>query len=192
MHAAYPLAPDWRVAHWLNTASPLTLQGLRGRVVVIHAFQMLCPACVSQALPQAARMHALFSADTVCVLGLHTVFEHHAVTGLDALKAFVHEYRLQFPIGVDQPDPVRALPLTLQAYGLQGTPSLVLIDKAGRVRMTHFGAVDDLAIGAAIGQLSEEAIPPETAGAAVRQPMQADPARQGGCADGACVPDPSA
>ena len=80
MHAAYPLAPDWRVAHWLNTASPLTLQGLRGRVVVIHAFQMLCPACVSQALPQAARMHALFSADTVCVLGLHTVLPCHYIT----------------------------------------------------------------------------------------------------------------
>lgn len=159
MQIDYPLAPPWRISHWLNTPSPLTLEALRGRVVVLHAFQMLCPACVSHGLPQAARIRELFSRDAVCVVGLHTVFEHHEVMNLEALKAFVHEYRLHFPIGIDQPGVRSAVPLTMQAYGLQGTPSLVLIDKAGRVRLNHFGPMDDLAAGAAIGQLSEEDCP---------------------------------
>ena len=118
MDPDHQIALAWRIAHWLNTPSPLTLQALRGRVVVLHAFQMLCPACVSDGLPQAARIDRLFSRDTVCVVGLHTVFEHHAVMGLEALKAFVHEYRLRFPVGVDQPAPTSAVPLTMQAHGL--------------------------------------------------------------------------
>ena len=43
--ASAPVAPSWHVARWFNSA-PLTLADLRGKVVVAHAFQMLCPACV--------------------------------------------------------------------------------------------------------------------------------------------------
>ena len=37
------LAPSWSTTEWLNTPEPLTLEQLRGRVVLLHAFQMLCP-----------------------------------------------------------------------------------------------------------------------------------------------------
>jgi hypothetical protein len=33
------LAPDWQIAHWLNTPSPITLTELGGRVVMAIAFQ---------------------------------------------------------------------------------------------------------------------------------------------------------
>jgi hypothetical protein len=45
---------------WLNAPQPVTLDDLLGRVVVLHAFQMLCPGCVSHGLPQALRIHRLF------------------------------------------------------------------------------------------------------------------------------------
>ena len=156
MPTEYPPAPPWHISHWLNTPLPITLEALRGRVVVMHAFQMLCPACVAHGLPQAMRIREVFPEDAVCVVGVHTVFEHHAVMNFEALKAFVQEYRLNFPIGIDEPGGQSAVPLTMQAYGLQGTPSLVLIDKGGRMRLNHFGRVDDLVVGAAIGQLIEE------------------------------------
>ena len=35
--------PDWSVDRWLNTPKPISLPDLPGRVVVIEAFQMLCP-----------------------------------------------------------------------------------------------------------------------------------------------------
>ena len=90
------------------------------------------------------------------VIGLHSVFEHHHVMTLDALKAFVHEYRLQFPIAVDQPSEVGPIPVTMQKLNLQGTPSLVLIDKTGIIRLTHFGRLSDLQVGNLIGQLLME------------------------------------
>jgi DNA-binding transcriptional regulator of glucitol operon len=86
------LAPPWQVSRWFNSA-PLTLADLRGRVVVAHAFQMLCPGCAMQALPQMQRVRQTFPADSVAVIGLHTVFEHHEAQGPLALEAFLHEYR---------------------------------------------------------------------------------------------------
>ena len=72
--------------------------------------------------------------------------------GANALRAFVHEYRLTFPIGIDKPGKAN-LPQTMEAYGLRGTPSLLLLDQAGRLRLHHFGRIDDMALGALIGQL---------------------------------------
>ncbi len=149
----FPLAPPLQVARWFNTPQPLALDDLQGRVVVLHAFQMLCPACVSSSLPQAQAVHRQFAGDDVAVIGLHTVFEHHDAMTPVALAAFIHEYRLSFPIAVDAPADDGDMPLTMRAYGFRGTPSLVVVDRAGRIRLHGFGHVEDLALGALIGQL---------------------------------------
>ncbi|WP_432727079.1 TlpA disulfide reductase family protein [Variovorax sp. W6] len=154
-HRHHPEAPALQVARWFNTDADLTLEALRGRVVVLHAFQMLCPACVSHGLPQAKKMRQLFAPGDVAVIGLHTVFEHHEVMTAAALEAFIREHRFIFPIGIDSPAH-GSIPATMRAYQLQGTPSTVLIDKQGRIRLSHFGLLDDMALGAAIGQLAAE------------------------------------
>lgn len=153
-----PEAPELQVAQWLNTDTPVTLASLRGRVVVLHAFQMLCPACVSHGLPQAKKTRQLFAEKDVAVIGLHTVFEHHDVMTPAALEAFVREYRYVFPIGIDTPAQ-GSIPATMREYQLQGTPSVVLIDRQGRIRLSRFGVIDDMALGAAIGQLAAEDAP---------------------------------
>ena len=95
-------APELQTSAWLNTPQPLTLAALRGKVVVLHTFQIFCPGCVQVGIPQAQRIYQEFDPERVAVIGLHTVFEHHPVMGPDALEVFVHEYRLRFPIGIDQ------------------------------------------------------------------------------------------
>lgn len=150
-------APALEVAQWFNTPKALALSGLRGKVVVLHAFQMLCPGCVQHGIPQAQRIEAQFERDDVEVIGLHTVFEHHDVMSPAALKAFIHENRLTFPIAVDQPDGAGGVPRTMRRYSMRGTPTLVLIDRQGALRFQQTGQVDDLALGALIGQLMAEA-----------------------------------
>jgi len=151
------LAPEWDVSSWLHTDAPLSLADLRGSVVVVHAFQMLCPGCVSHGIPQAQSIHRAFPPGRVRVIGLHTVFEHHAAMGETALRAFLHEYRIQFPVGIDRPDPRgNPIPLTMQAWHMQGTPTLFILDDQGRIRLHHFGQLDDLRAGAVIGQLLAE------------------------------------
>jgi len=151
-------APDWQTTAWLNTQEALSLQKLRGRVILLHAFQLLCPGCVAHSLPQAKRVAELFAGARLSVIGLHTVFEHHEAMGIETLRAFLHENRIQFPVGIDMPgtngDPV---PQTMRSYAMQGTPTAVLIDARGRLRQQVFGAHDDLLLGAEIGTLLIEA-----------------------------------
>ncbi len=151
-------APPWTTREWFGTPAAVQLADLRGQVVVLHAFQMLCPACVHHGLPQAQRVQAAFAAAGVAVIGLHTVFEHHAAMTPVSLQAFLHEYGIAFPVGVDAPgaNAGNPIPVTMQAYGMQGTPSLVLIDRNGHLRLHAFGAVDDLPLGAVIATLVAE------------------------------------
>lgn len=148
------LAPELEVSRWFNAPTPLTLADLRGKVVVLHAFQMLCPGCVAHGTPQAEKLHRLFArGGDVVVIGLHTVFEHHAAMTEVALEAFIHEYRLTLPIGIDQPGEGDPIPRTMRRYGMRGTPSTVVIDREGIVREHAFGQVDDLALGVLVGSL---------------------------------------
>lgn len=152
---ALPALSEWEVSDWLNTSSPITLASLRGRVVLLHTFQMLCPGCVTYGLPQAERVRKAFPMSDVAVVGLHTVFEHHAVMTVEALRAFIHEYRWSFPIGVDEPDGRGGPSRTMARYGLRGTPSHLVLDRDGRLRLQHFGRIDDLVLGAILGRLIE-------------------------------------
>ena len=149
-------APPWTVASWLHADASPTLESLHGTVVVAHAFQMLCPGCVQYALPQMMKVREQFDEREVSVVGLHTVFEHHEAMTPVALRAFVHEYRLDVPIGIDAHEPGAPLPVTMRRYGMRGTPTLLLIDRRGDLRLHAFGAVDDMALGAAIASLSAE------------------------------------
>lgn len=152
------VALPWTTTTWFNTDQALQPTDLHGRVVVVHAFQMLCPACVHHGLPQAQRIQATFSAQDVAVIGLHTVFEHHEAMTPVSLRAFLHEYRITFPVGVDAPAPEASdrIPVTMRAYGLQGTPTLLMFDRRGQLRRHTFGAEDDLLVGAAIALLVAE------------------------------------
>jgi hypothetical protein len=150
-------APELVVSDWLNVDNPITLAQHRGKVIVIEAFQMLCPGCVSHGLPQASQIAETFSTDDVVVLGLHSVFEHHEAQGTRiALEAFLHEYKIAFPVAIDAQIAGSHLPATMAAYELRGTPSLLLIDRQGQLRHNHFGSIPDLVLGAQIMQLVSE------------------------------------
>ena len=161
-------APEIDASEWFNTDAPPTLLALRGRVVVLHAFQMLCPGCVQSGLPQAQKIAALFPTDDVAVIGIHTVFEHHEAMTPVSLAAFIHEYRLRFPIAVDRPSGDGPIPRTMAAYSMRGTPSLVLIDRMGNIRKHAFGAEDDMRVGAEIAMLVAERDQPDKVPASVR------------------------
>ena len=151
-------APELAVTRWFNTRDNPTLADLRGEVVVIETFQMLCPGCVSHGLPQAKRIQQNFG-DDVTLLGLHTVFEHHDAMTPVSLEAFLHEYQITFPVAVDAHAPGESLPVTMGRYRLRGTPSLVVIDRTGRLRLNAFGHVEDLAVGASLARLIDEPRP---------------------------------
>lgn len=177
-------APELQTTAWLNADQAVSLKSLRGRVVVLEAFQMLCPGCVSHSLPQAKRVAEMFPSDQVAVIGLHTVFEHHEAQGsVAALKAFLHEYRIGFPVGIDAPAEGGGPPKTMRAFNMQGTPTLILLDRQGRIRKQMFGREDDLRLGAEIMALMNDR---ETGGTAGHEGNAASH----GCDDSGCRVEP--
>jgi hypothetical protein len=147
--------PELQTTGWINSDKPLTLAAMKGKVVVISAFQMLCQGCMEHGLPQAKRLAAKFNPNEVAVLGLHSVFEHHAVMSPAALQVFMAEFKWPFAVGIDAPDGAGP-PKTMTAYQMQGTPTLLLFDRAGRLRRHYFGRPDDMQIAAEIMAMSIE------------------------------------
>ncbi len=152
-------APALDVVEWFNTPVPISIDELRGRVVVLHAFQMLCPGCVLSGTPLAQRIHDRLAGPDLVVIAVHTVFEHHEAMTPVSLAAHLHEFRITMPVAVDRhPEPGGA-PATMTAYAMRGTPTLVVVDRAGRIRHHLFGAVDELELGVALGRLLAEPAP---------------------------------
>lgn len=180
----YLPAPELQVSEWLNTKQPLSLEDCRGRTLVIEAFQMLCPGCVSHGLPQAQRIRQCFPENEVAVIGLHTVFEHHEAQGSrEALSAFLHEYRIDFPVGIDARDASERLPKTMSSLNLRGTPSLLMIDGRGRICYHQFGRPDDMAVGAAVMSLVVE----NRSQALIATSAEAGSGNAAGCTEDGCA-----
>src|SRR3546814_11123966 len=95
--ASPPMAPAWTVSRWFNADGAPSLQSLRGRVVFVHAFQMLCPACVQHAVPQSLKVAAAFASTDLAVVGLHTVFEPPPVMGPTPLPGSLHPNPTRHP-----------------------------------------------------------------------------------------------
>ncbi|MFK0384021.1 TlpA disulfide reductase family protein [Agrobacterium sp. NPDC090273] len=153
------LAPELAVSEWFNTPTPLTLAGLRGRPVFLHTFQVLCPGCVAEAIPQVQRIERIFARTDLQIIGIHTVFEHHAAMSPVTLRAFLHEYRLRSPVGVDLAEAGSDIPATMRRFGLRGTPSSVLIGRDGSILNHAFGVEDDIAVGARIATALSARVP---------------------------------
>ncbi|ALC05349.1 hypothetical protein CDES_04520 [Corynebacterium deserti GIMN1.010] len=146
---------DLDVSQWVNHTG-VTMEDLRGKVVIVEVFQMLCPGCVNHSIPQAKKLHRMLDEHHVQIIGLHSVFEHHEVMTPEALKVFIKEFGITFPVAIDTPREGLPVPTTMRKYNLEGTPSVILADRKGRIRQVQFGQVDDFALGLVVGSLLSE------------------------------------
>jgi cytochrome c biogenesis protein CcdA/thiol-disulfide isomerase/thioredoxin len=127
-------APDFTGNdHWLNTPAgrPLSLEQLRGRVVLIDFWTYTCINCL-RTLPQLRAWDARYRDDGLTIVGVHTpefTFERE----LDNVERAVSRNRLRYPVAQDNSY------ATWNAWGNQYWPAKYLIDSQGRVRYTHFG-----------------------------------------------------
>lgn len=150
-------------------------QAQRLRVIALHTFPMLCPRCVAHSASptwhvakwfnanndlslEKLRGSETFAAIDVAVVGRHTIFEHHDAMRSHALQAFLHEYRVNFPVGVDAHESSQDIPLTMHAYRMYGAPTLILIGRFGIVRYHVFGRPDDISVGAQVAMLFNERV----------------------------------
>ena len=127
-------APEFsHLQGWLNSP-PLTMSGLKGRVVLLDFWTYSCVNCV-RTLPQVKQLHMRYSGDRFVLVGVHTPefdFERLPENVADAVKRFGIEY----PVALDSEN------VTWKLYGNQYWPRQTLVDANGRVRWEHAGEGD--------------------------------------------------
>jgi cytochrome c biogenesis protein CcdA/thiol-disulfide isomerase/thioredoxin len=130
----YGQAPDLDdISAWLNTA-PLSLEGLRGKVVLVDFWTYSCINCL-RTLPYLKKWDELYRAKGLVILGVHTpefAFEHD----LGNVRAAVKRLGVRYPVALDNDYG------TWKAYGNNYWPAHYLIDQAGHVRELHIGEGD--------------------------------------------------
>src|SRR3954471_3764430 len=129
-----PTAPRFiGLTDWINTpgGKPLTLQGLRGKVVLIDFWTYSCVNCL-RTLPHLKAWDARYRKDGLVIVGVHTpefAFEHVPSN----VRAAVKKLGVRYPVALDNQYG------TWTAYHNQYWPAEYLIDRTGRLRHTHFG-----------------------------------------------------
>jgi cytochrome c biogenesis protein CcdA/thiol-disulfide isomerase/thioredoxin len=127
----YGPAPDFHgIAHWLNS-KPLTLEGLRGRVVLIDFWTYSCINCL-RTLPYIRAWDDRYRDAGLTVVGVHSpefAFEHVESN----VRENVRKLGVRYPVALDNDF------VTWQSWHNQYWPAKYLIDRDGHVRYFHFG-----------------------------------------------------
>jgi cytochrome c biogenesis protein CcdA/thiol-disulfide isomerase/thioredoxin len=119
--------------HWFNTSGdrPLTLRGLRGRVVLVDFWTYSCINCI-RTFPYLKAWDARYRKDGLTIVGVHTPefpFERDPGNVEDAIG----RNEIRYPVAQDNEQ------RTWYAYANQYWPAEYFIDARGRVRYVHFG-----------------------------------------------------
>jgi cytochrome c biogenesis protein CcdA/thiol-disulfide isomerase/thioredoxin len=133
---------------WFNSR-PLTLAGLRGRVVLIDFWTYTCINCI-RTLPHLVAWDRAYRADGLTIVGVHSPefsFEKDASNVAAALK----QNGIRYPVAQDNEL------ATWRAWGNQYWPAKYLVDARGHVRYVHFGEGEYEQTEAAIRELLAEA-----------------------------------
>ncbi len=123
------------INQWLNTPGqrPLTLAGLRGKVVLVDFWTYSCINC-QRSLPHVEAWYKAYAKDGLVVVGVHTpefAFEHV----VSNVKAAARQLGVRYPVAVDNDYD------TWNAYQNNYWPAEYLIDASGQVRHIDYGEV---------------------------------------------------
>jgi peroxiredoxin len=197
-------APNFGVSEWVQGA-PTNFDQEKDHIVLLEVFQVNCPGCFMNAIPEAIEIYNKYKDEGVRVIGLATAFEDFDKNTLDNLKMLAETgevigetqgalamngqlqegnklpYKIPFPLGMDnltkttgeisqekimefihpqipefdsKPEDYRNQIIqkvknymkskeysaeTFEKFSLQGTPSMILVDRKGILRDVSFG-----------------------------------------------------
>jgi len=120
-----PTAPEFAAGTWINS-EPLTIKGLRGRVVLIEFWTFACYNC-RNTLPFVKQWHERYSDKGLAVVGVHSP-ELETERNIDNVRKQVASLGIRFPVVTDNDFE------TWKAYKVEAWPTLFLLDKSGKVR----------------------------------------------------------
>ena len=125
-----PAAPEFVKANWINS-DPLTLEKLRGRVVLVEFWTFGCYNC-RNTLPSVKEWDARYRERGLTIVGVHTP-EMASECIIDNVRREVPALGIRYPVVTDNDY------TTWKAYGVEAWPTILVVDKQGRIRWLHVG-----------------------------------------------------
>jgi peptide-methionine (R)-S-oxide reductase len=123
-------APDLGAGTWINS-DRLTLKSLRGRVVLIEFWTYGCYNCTNT-LPSVKGWDERYRERGLTIIGVHSP-EFDRETQIENVRRQVRTLGIRYPVVTDNDHE------TWRAYDIEAWPTLVLLDKQGRIRYTRVG-----------------------------------------------------
>jgi thiol-disulfide isomerase/thioredoxin len=107
---------------WLNTAGPLRLKDLRGKIVLLDFWTLCCINCM-HVLPDLAKLEKKYPNELV-VIGIHTAkFQNEKNT--ESIRKAILRYEISHPVVNDANQRI------WETFGSRSWPTLLLIDPEG-------------------------------------------------------------
>jgi thiol-disulfide isomerase/thioredoxin len=110
---------------WLNTNEPLSLEKLKGHVVILDFWTFCCINCMHM-LPELAKIEQKYRDKPVVVLGVHSAKFSNEQDPENITQA-IRRYEVEHPVIVDKNMKI------WQSYGVSGWPTFVIIDPVGNM-----------------------------------------------------------
>ena len=123
-------APELAAGEWINSA-PLKLSELRGRVVLIEFWTFGCINC-RNTLPFVKSWNDRYREKGLTVIGVHSP-EFEEERKVENLRREVASLGIRYPVVTDNDYQ------TWKSYQVEAWPTMVLLDKQGRIRWMHVG-----------------------------------------------------
>ena len=125
-----PVAPELARGTWINS-DPLTLKGLRGRVVLVDFWTFACYNC-RNTLPYLKEWDARYREKGLTIIGVHSPeLEEERV--LENLRRETSSLGIRYPVVTDNDY------ATWRSYKVEAWPTLFVLDKEGHIRGSHVG-----------------------------------------------------
>lgn len=115
---------------WINS-EPLTLKALRGRVVLVDFWTFGCYNC-RNTLPTLKHLDASYRERGLTIVGVQTP-EFDSEKQVETVRRQVSSLGIKYPVVMDNDY------VTWRAYGVEAWPTVVILDREGRIRYTHVG-----------------------------------------------------
>jgi thiol-disulfide isomerase/thioredoxin len=118
---------------WLNSP-PLTIEGLKGKVVVIDFWTYSCINCL-RSIPYVKGWAEKYKDHGLVVIGVHTpefAFERN----INNVRAAVSDLKIEYPVAIDNDYKI------WRSFDNKYWPAHHFIDAKGRTRFHHFGEGD--------------------------------------------------
>lgn len=107
----------------------ITSASLRGKVVLVNFWATWCPPCRAE-IPDLVRLQDKYR-DKLVVLGIS-----EDEGGVDLVKAFAAEHRINYPIAMETPELAKVF------KGVSALPTTFVIDPEGRIQQRHVGLLN--------------------------------------------------